>query len=341
MYRIKRPFPVAVHAVTALLVSAGLVGATLAILGSVADAAVTEASAPSVVSAVVPGASAASNFTAIPLTRVVNTPGIALTTVHQVVTVSIAGADGIPTDATAVSGRLVLWNTAKGGQSVNIWDGASGQPGTLTVSTLSATTSANAGAGASSAFQIALHNGKVSVGNLGGRGHFLLEINGYFEAVPAPCVSKVFTIDPAPVALTHVGGSIRTSVTVAGSVDLPAGTYDTRVLGNFTGLNTVTDPAAFVGHQLFGTMVLIKGTAILPDFSNDLTDGGVPIGQADSATLTVDPTTQVDTFLTLATPTTITVGFFAYLDNSQGFTSVDDAGHVHAAIQSAQLRSTC
>ena len=100
----------------------------------------------------------------------------------------------------------------------------------------------------------------------------------------------------------------------------------------------------FAGKQVYGTMVLVVGDSIAPDFGNDVTDGGHLIPQAKSDTLTIDPTTQLSTFLTIPAGGSDVHGmFFAYDDDSSstGTTGQPGAGAVHAAIQSAQFRNVC
>jgi hypothetical protein len=312
-----------------LLKNVTIVVAGVGLAGGLAFGGVASAASPTPVAA---------NVVAIPLTRIVNTPGDALAN-GGTVSVQVAGTHGIPVNATAVEGLLSVYEDT-GVSRVSVETDGTGAPGTPTV--IGGRTTIAQPSGAGEAFHVALSStGKVAVHNVGAATRFLLAVSGY--DVPAiTCQSSLFSITPAKVTLGHVGGSIRTGATDAGSVQLPAGTYDTRVLGNFFGLNNADD-AAFAGHQLFGTMVLVKGDAIAPDFSHDITDGGHLIDQANSATLTVDPTTQVSTFLTLAAPTAVHVEFFAALDDSSstGTTGQPGAGAVTATIQSAQFRSVC
>lgn len=277
------------------------------------------------------------NVTMIQPVRDVNTPGIALAN-KATTTVQVTGKTGVPAAATGVIGILTPYQASAAG-SLTAFTAGQGQPGTPTLAYSRASATVPSGPGAT--VTVPLNSaGQMAVGNVGGPTRFLFTVLGYVTPVPAACSATVATIAPAPVSLTHVGGSIRSGATDAGSVHLGAGTYDTRVLGNFTGLNSTND-AAFAGHELFGTMVLWTGDAIAPDFSNDITDGGHLIDQADSATLTVDPTTALSTFLTVpAGGEDVHVGFFAYLDNSGGLTGAD-AGNVKATIQSAAFRSVC
>lgn len=156
------------------------------------------------------------------------------------------------------------------------------------------------------------------------------------DAPPPVCVATIATIAPSVKTLTNVGGSIRSGATDFGSVTLPAGTYDTRVIGGFTGFNN-TDTWLPDGVFLTGTLVVVKGAAIAPDFSNDVTTGGVIIPKSNSATLTQDPTLSISTFLILTAPTDVHVQLFAYASNS----GTAGSGQVKANLQSAQFRKVC
>lgn len=141
-----------------------------------------------------------------------------------------------------------------------------------------------------------------------------------------------------PTVLHNVGGSIRTGVTDLGRVTLNKGTYDAKIMATFfRKVNTSSDPA-FANIQTYGTLVMWQGPAILPDFSNDLTAGGILIPKVNSTTLTVDPTGQIDqTFQVANNNTEIHVGVFAYDDNSgsEGTTGQPGEGDFSAALQSA------
>lgn len=158
------------------------------------------------------------------------------------------------------------------------------------------------------------------------------------DTLPA-CSSTIATIAPSTKTLTNVGGSIRATgggATDFGSVTLPAGTYDTRVIGGFTGFNN-TDTWLPSGVFLTGTLVVVKGATINADFSNDITAGGVIIPKSDSATLTQDPTVAISTFLVLDASTDVHVKLFAYASNS----GTAGSGQVKANVQSAQFRRVC
>jgi len=141
-----------------------------------------------------------------------------------------------------------------------------------------------------------------------------------------------------PVVLSHVGGSIRTGVTDLGNVTLNAGTYDAKVLSTFyRKVNTSSDPA-FTNIETYGTLVIWTGPAILPDFSNDTTLGGVLIPKVNSTTLTIDPGANLDATIKIAADNTpVHVGVFAYNDNSgsAGTTGQPGAGDFSAVLQSA------
>jgi hypothetical protein len=158
---------------------------------------------------------------------------------------------------------------------------------------------------------------------------------------PAPtCTATISTIAPSSKTLTQVGGSIRAAspagATDFGSVDLPAGTYDARVIGGFTGFNN-NDTWLPSGVFLTGTMTVVKGATINSDFTNNVTAGGVMIPKSDSTTLTQDPTLAISTFLILDAPTEVHIKLFAYASNS----GTAGSGQVKANVQSAQFRKVC
>lgn len=158
---------------------------------------------------------------------------------------------------------------------------------------------------------------------------------------PAPtCTATISTIAPSTKTLTQVGGSIRAAspagATDFGSVTLPAGTYDTRVIGGFTGFNN-TDTWLPSGVFLTGTMTVVRGAAINSSFTNNVTAGGVIIPKSNSTTLTQDPTLSISTFLVLTESTDVHVKLFAYASDS----GTAGSGQVKANVQSAQFRKVC
>jgi hypothetical protein len=175
------------------------------------------------------------------------------------------------------------------------------------------------------------------------RTRFTLQLQSYTTPTttpttpPAPtCTATISTIEPSTKTLTQVGGSIRAGATDFGSVNLPAGTYDARVIGGFTGFNN-NDTWLPSGVFLTGTMTVVKGATINSDFTNNVTAGGVMIPKSDSTTLTQDPTLAISTFLVLDAPTEVHVKLFAYASNS----GTAGSGQVKANVQSAQFRKVC
>jgi hypothetical protein len=170
------------------------------------------------------------------------------------------------------------------------------------------------------------------------RVRFTMKLLSFTTPDPAPvCTSTISTIPASTGTLTNVGGGIRAGATDFGSVTLPAGTYDTRVIGGFTGFNN-TDTWLPAGVFLTGTMVVVKGADIAADFSNDVTTGGVIIPKSNSTTLTQDPTLAISTFLILNATTEVHVKLFAYASDSG---TAGSGGHVKANVQSAQFRNLC
>ena len=263
--------------------------------------------------------------------RIVSGPGMQLVA-GQTVSLEVAGKTfsgiTVPADATGVTVSITSMAPSAAGK-LTVWTTEAGQPGSPTVTF-------GAGQQQTNSTYVGLNSaGKLNV-QASVATKFVLALQAYVTPVPAPCVPKLYSIPASKKTLTKVGGSIRTGATDFGSVNLPAGTYDTRVVGGWTGLNN-GDTWLPDGVFLTGTLVVVKGAEIAADFSNDVTAGGVLIPKADSATLTMDPTAQVTTFLTLAEPTEVHVQLFAYASNS----GTAGSGEVDANVQSAQFRSTC
>jgi hypothetical protein len=172
------------------------------------------------------------------------------------------------------------------------------------------------------------------------RTRFTLQLQSYSTPTTTPppttCTATISTIAPSVKTLTNVGGSIRAGATDFGSVSLPKGTYDARVIGGFTGFNN-KDTWLPTGVFLTGTMTVVKGADINADFTNNITAGGVMIPKSDSDTLTQDPTLAISTFLVLDAPTEVHIKLFAYASNS----GTAGSGHVQANVQSAQFRKVC
>lgn len=169
------------------------------------------------------------------------------------------------------------------------------------------------------------------------RTRFTLQLQSYTTPTTTPtCTATISTIEPSAKTLTQVGGSIRAGATDFGSVNLPAGTYDARVIGGFTGFNN-NDTWLPSGVFLTGTMTVVKGATINSDFTNNVTAGGVIIPKSDSTTLTQDPTLAISTFLVLDAPTEVHIKLFAYASNS----GTAGSGQVKANVQSAQFRKVC
>ena len=176
------------------------------------------------------------------------------------------------------------------------------------------------------------------------RTRFTLQLQSYTTPTTTPppptCTATISTIEPSTKTLAQVGGSIRAAspagATDFGSVNLPAGTYDARVIGGFTGFNN-NDTWLPSGVFLTGTMTVVKGATINSDFTNNVTTGGVMIPKSDSTTLTQDPTLAISTFLVLDAPTEVHIKLFAYASNS----GTAGSGQVKANVQSAQFRKVC
>ncbi|HEX5115925.1 MAG TPA: hypothetical protein VFW65_12075 [Pseudonocardiaceae bacterium] len=148
-------------------------------------------------SAAVPGESAPANTVDIPMTRIVNTPGRAISPAADV-TVQVAGVDGIPADATGIEGYLTLFN-AKSPTRAFVWSGVNGHPGTETV-TGGVTTTLNS-SGNTAPFTSALANGQVRV-HSNASARFLLSVTKYDLPAAAPAAAPTFGVAQLQVAGT-------------------------------------------------------------------------------------------------------------------------------------------
>lgn len=289
------------------------------------------------------------SLTPIPLTRVVNTPGDPLSPTHSTVVVTVAGVGAIPDTATAVTGRLVAYDTTAGMSAVE-WDGVSGAPGDPTV-TSGPTTVAHP-SGASSAFVSALNAGKLSVHLLSGAGSFLLEITGYVTPNPALDTRTVQhgvqvaatsddPNDPQGVTLTHVGGTIVTGATLLSTLPkVAAGHYDVSTLvTDFRKSGTSGDSPA----DTIPTIVIVAGDSIDADFGNVLaTLAGPAIPKMLTATGDIEVGLNLDTNINLPADGSVSVLSFAANTDRSGFGTVGQAGagDFSSALQSFTLEPT-
>lgn len=197
---------------------------------------------------------------------------------------------------------------------LTVWTAGQGKPGnpnvvygsnTVTDGQVDVTTN---GAGA---IQMA-NTGKVKVKV--GVTHYLLP-----KGVEVPTIAN---IAPNEVTLAHVGVSVKddcggcagNGVTDLGKVTLPAGTWDVRIDGGFTGLKNSDLPAS---TNFYGGLFVTKGAGVSAGFANVLTQNQGTLIPRTTGTLTIDPTTVVSDFLTLTEPTEVHVSAYAYASDSQ------------------------
>ncbi|GIE01839.1 hypothetical protein [Paractinoplanes durhamensis] len=266
---------------------------------------------------------------------IVGPPGTSLNA-GQTTTIQVAGktfaGTAVPSNATAALVKITSVNPSSAG-SLTVYT-------TGTRPTGGATVSYRRGQNATGTANVQLDNrGRLSVYS-SARTRFTLQLQSFTTPTTTPpvptCTATISTIDPSTKTLAAVGGSIRAGATDFGSVTLPAGTYDARVIGGFTGFNN-NDTWLPQGVFLTGTMTVVKGATINADFTNNVTAGGVMIPKSDSATLTQDPTLAISTFLILDAPTEVHIKLFAYASNS----GTAGSGQVKANVQSAQFRKLC
>lgn len=160
--------------------------------------------------------------------------------------------------------------------------------------------------------------------------NYLVSLTSFTTPVAAPAAPVVKTIAPVARKVIEVGGSFRARSTDLGEVTLAPGTYDARVLASFQGLNNLNNTVP-AGVSLTGTVAITLGDEVKPDFSNNITVGGIAIPRSQSDTLTQDPTGSISTFFTLTEATDVHVRVFAYASNS----SQAGSGELKAGLDSA------
>ena len=262
-------------------------------------------------------------------------------TAGQARTYTIAGNYGVPNNATGVQFTITADATGANGGGVTVYPSDVARPGT-------ASEYINTSTYTNETVTVPLSaDGKITIVT-DVKATVNTEINAYY--VNATCAPQTYTIDPSSKTLAHIGPSVRTDnttpgsgVTDLGTVTLPAGTYDTRVTGGFSGLKNTTNVPATT--TLLGGLFLTNGTAIPSGFGSVLAqEQGVEIPRTNSgsASYTVDPTIQVDTFLNLKTSTAVHVQAYAYSsDGSDRGAQDSNPSGVTANVQSATFRSVC
>jgi len=270
---------------------------------------------------------------------IVAPPGASLDS-GDATTIQVAGrtfsGTAVPSNATGAVVKITSVNPSHSG-SLTVYTSGNRPTGAATVSY-------QRGKSTSGTATVSLDSrGRLAVYSTA-RTRFTLQLQSYTTPTTTPppptCTATISTIEPSTKTLTQVGGSIRAAspagATDFGSVNLPAGTYDARVIGGFTGFNN-NDTWLPSGVFLTGTMTVVKGATINSDFTNNVTAGGVMIPKSDSTTLTQDPTLAISTFLILDAPTEVHIKLFAYASNS----GTAGSGQVKANVQSAQFRKVC
>ncbi len=278
--------------------------------------------------------------------RVASSPGTPINA-NQTVPIQIGGktfgSTAIPANATGVV-LTVTSNQPQAAGIIRVWTTDAGMPGTPAVTF-------GKGQQVTNTVTVALNDaGKFNLwSNV--RTYALVIINAYVapETPAAAPVVKTIAAKPAT-KLNQVGGSIRgdkannlKGATEFGSVVLPKGTWDARVIGGMVGLNNGNKTCTTGDEFLTGTMILVKdydGTSDTDtnryfDFSQVATTvGGVVVPESNSASLTQDPTLNASTFITLGADTKLSVLLFGYASNS----STDCTGVLEGVLTSAEFR---
>lgn len=234
----------------------------------------------------------------------------------------------VPSNATGVTLSVATVGDANatGRGQVRVWTTGALEPGTPALFF-------DANRGATNLAFVALDSaGKLNIKAVDHSTKIVVGLVNYVTPVPAAAAPTVKTIAKHDPVVINVGGSIRTRATELGSVTLPAGMWDARVLGGWTGLNNVNNTVP-AGVTLTGTMILQLGADMGADFENNVTAGAIAIPRSNSDTLTQDPTASISSIITLDEPTEVHVKLFAYADNS----SQAGSGELKANLQGAQF----
>lgn len=265
--------------------------------------------------------------------RLVPSPGSAFaageTKTFQVAGETFSGT-AIPANATGVTISISATNSAAHGK-LTVWTTDAGQPGPGTVTF-------EVGGGQTNVAFVGLNSdGKLNV-YASAKTQALISIQSYVTPLAQP---QIFGIPAADKTLDHIGPSVRTDnstpgsgVTDLGNVVLPAGVYDARIIGGFSGLKGNADIPS--GVSLLGGLFVTRGSGIPSGFGNVLaqTQGiEIPKTNSGSASYTVDPTAQVSTFLSLNTATEVHVQAYAYSSDGADRAALG----VKANIASAQF----
>jgi len=314
----------------------------------VAGAAAVSATVAGVVTALPASAATpplvAGNITMLPtMPRVFGASNPLTLATGQQVTTDIGGETfsgvTVPANATGVTLSVSTVSSganATGSGQVRVWTGGEGEPGSPTVTF-------KANEGTSNLGFVALDSaGKINIKAVNIGTKLIIGIVNYVTPVPAPAAPVVKSIAGTARGAINVGGSIRTRGTEVGSVTLTEGTWDARAVASFQGLNS-TNNTVPAGVNLSGTFVLVKGdgtpgddtTIIASDFSNDITSAVPSIPRVSSATLTVDPTALISSFIVVPAGETLKVTavvFAAASDSSQS-----GSGELKAGLDSAQF----
>lgn len=238
-----------------------------------------------------------------------------------------------PAALTGVTLNISAQGVAAGG-GLTIWTAGQGKPGNPNVAyanNVVTTTQVDVTTNTAGAIQIA-NTGQVKV---------KVGVDSYLlpKGTPPPPVFAAIAANEATVK--HIGVSVKddcggcagNGVTDLGKVTLPAGTWDVRVMGGFSGIKSTSVLNA--GTQLYGGLFLTKGAGVTAGFANIITQyQGVLIPRTKVGTLTIDPTVTVSDFIVLPVATEVHVSAYVYADDS---IARDDSLGLKANVRSAQF----
>jgi hypothetical protein len=283
-----------------------------------------------------PGDPVAGNITPFNGSRVVAYPGAALAK-NAVKTHQIAGAtfgsQSVPANATGVAIDITSTASTSDG-ALLVYPSNVSKPGVGTVYF-------DSGERVTESAIVQLSpDGKLNVSTTATGQVYTLTVTSYITPVAAPAPPVVKTIAKKAFTPIKVGGGFVARNTDMGEVTLEPGTYDARVMAQFQGFNQTTDPTK-PGYntvpadvKLTGTVVISLGDTVNPDFSNNISVGGIVVQDSASSTLTVETTGGPNTIFTITAATDVHVRVFAAASDS----SQAGSDQLKVALDSAVFR---
>lgn len=229
---------------------------------------------------------------------------------RQTIALHVAGVDGVPADATAVTFNVTVTQPATPGYLMVYPDGST-PPATSNLNWAAGQTVANT-------VTVAMTDGVVDFYNASpGSVQVVADLQGWYSAAPVPYVpASPITDDMGGVATVATGGGFVANATAVGTLDMKAGTYQIDVNAKATPLMTSAVqvfPQFFVYDQP-------KSAAFTGDLFNV---GSGPLESGGN--VNIDSYFTGGDVVTLDAPTTLYVYAFGYdADRGAGSYALDD-----------------